>query len=84
MVASLFSKPGLWGTRASLVTACGLSSAWVYLLYSIWNLPEAGMGPVFPALAGGLFVLGEGSRATSFMAFVLFVANIYSKEDEFG
>lgn len=26
----------------------------------------------------------EGSRATSFMAFVLFVANIYSKEDEFG
>ena len=29
-------------------------------------------------------VLGEGSRATSFTAFVLFVANIYSKEDEFG
>ena len=29
-------------------------------------------------------VLGEGSRATSFMACVLFVANIYSKEDEVG
>ena len=27
-----FSKPGLWGTRASLVTACGLSIAWVYIL----------------------------------------------------
>ena len=61
-----FSKPGLWGTRASLVTACGLSIAWVYLLYSIWNLPGAGIEPVFPALAGGLLITGLPGNSCPF------------------
>ena len=33
---------------------CGLSSCvtWVYLLHSMWDLPEPGIEPMFPALAG--------------------------------
>ena len=62
-----FLEPGLWGTRASLVTACGLSSAWGYLPYSIWNLPGARIEPVFPAVAGGLLITGLPGNSCPFL-----------------
>ena len=55
------------GTWASVVAACGLSScgsqaleprlsscgAWAWLLLGMWDLPEPGIEPMSPTLAGG-------------------------------
>ena len=64
-----FSFWGAWalGSQASVVVARGPSScgsralerrlsscaAWAQLLCSVWDLPEPGLEPVPPALAGG-------------------------------
>ena len=66
VVASLVAETGLEGVQASVVAANGLSScvSWArehrlssygtqgQLLCSIWDLPEPGIEPVSPELAG--------------------------------
>ena len=65
-VASLVAEHRLWGTQASVVSACRLRSCglwtleprlgscgtWAYLLQSIWDLLGPGIKPVSPALSG--------------------------------
>ena len=69
VVAPLVAEQGLWGTRASAVTAWGFSirgcqapehrlntcGAGVQQLHSLWDLPESRMEPVSPAFAGSFF-----------------------------
>ena len=60
--ASLVVEHRLWGTRASVVVARGLSSHGprAELLLGMWNLPRPEikpMKPVFPALAGRFFAI---------------------------
>ena len=56
VVASLVAERGLVGSWVSAVAAGGLSScgswAWAQLLHGMWDLPESGIVPVTPALAG--------------------------------
>ena len=56
VVASLVAERGLVGSWVSVVAAGGLSScgswAWAQLLHGMWDLPESGIVPVTPALAG--------------------------------
>ena len=57
--ASLVVEHRLWGTRASVVVARGLSSHGprAELLLGMWNLPRPEIKPVFPALAGRFFAI---------------------------
>ena len=65
-MATLVAECELWGTRASVVAACGPSSrssqvlvhrcnscgAWALLLCGIWDCPKPGIKLVSLALAG--------------------------------
>ena len=80
VVASLVAEPGLKGIQASVVAACGLSScvSWSLehrlrsygtqgqLLCSIWDLPEPGIEPVSPELAGRFFTTDPSGNPLSF------------------
>ena len=68
-VASLIGEHGLWGTQASVVAPCGLSSCrswslghrlntcgtWDFLLCGMWDISQLGIEPMSSALAGRLF-----------------------------
>ena len=69
VVASLVAEHGFWGSQASVVAMCGLSSGgsrapghnhsscgtWAHLLLHMWDLPRPGIEPISLALAGRFF-----------------------------
>ena len=73
-----FSCCGVWapGTGASVVMARGISSCgswalerrlsscgtWAQLLHSMWDLPQPGLEPVSPALAGGFLTIAPPGK----------------------
>ena len=71
-VVSFIMGHGLWGVWTSVVVAHGVSScasralehrlngcgARASLLCGMWDLPRAGIGPMFPALTGGFLITG--------------------------
>ena len=75
VVASLVGKHGLWGVQASVIAARELSSCssqaqehrfsgcgtQAYLPCSMWDLPDPGIEPMSPALAGG-YLMTEPAR----------------------
>ena len=77
--ASLVVERGLWGSQASVVAACGLTScgsrtlehrlnccgARVYLLHDTWDLPRSGIEPVSPVLAGGFLTTEQPGKPPS-------------------